>query len=215
MKSTIELLVGCHITMKITLRFALTMAFLSFPLGAEAASWSAVISNEKMRVEFDLASLQRQGNVVTAWDREVYFSPEQALPGDFYVKSAKTLARYNCDARTADLLMRAYYSEDGSEIKTVSANFYGRPNYVIPDSEGEIKFDYACNYKKPQEIKKVVVAKKKTKPKEADKTAEPLAKEGAGAKATAKPALPEGPPKAPPKSVPIRQPSGVLPRAPA
>lgn len=192
------------------------MAFLSFPLGAEAASWSAVIYNEKMRVEFDLASLQRQGNVVTAWDREVYFSPEQALPGDFYFKSAKTLARYTCDARTTDLLMRVYYAEDGGEIKTVSANFFGRPNFVIPDSEGEIKFDYACNYKKPQEIKKVVVAKKKkTKPKEGDKTAEPAAKGGAGAKAAAKPAAPEGPPKAPPRSVPIRQPSGVLPRPPA
>jgi len=192
------------------------MALLSFALGAEAASWSAVISNEKMRAEFDLASLQRQGNVVTAWDREVYFTPEQALPEDFYFKSAKTLARYTCDARTTDLLMRVYYAEDGSEIKTISANYNGRPNYVIPDSEVEIKFDYVCNYKKPQEIKKVVVAKKKkTKPKEADKTADPLAKEGAGAKATAKPAVPEVTPKAPPKSVPIRQPSRVLPRAPA
>jgi len=126
--------------MKTTLRFVLTAAFLTFPLGTEAATWSSVISNEKMRAEIDLSSFLRQGSIVTAWDREVYSALEQARPGDFYFKSVKSLMRYNCNGRTADMLMKVYYAEDGSEITTLTASYYGKPNYVIPDTEGEQKF---------------------------------------------------------------------------
>lgn len=198
--------------MKTPLRFVLTAAFLTFPLGAEAATWSSVISNEKMRAEIDLASFLRQGSIVTAWDREVYAALEQARPGDFYFKSAKSLMRYNCSVRTADLLMKVYYAEDGSEITTLTASYYGKPNYVIPDTEGEQKFEHACQYKKPEEKKLAVVTKKKSeKPKEDDKTADMSAKKptsGDKAKAVA----PESPVKAPPRSVPIRKPTGTLPK---
>jgi len=190
----------------------LTAAFLIFPPGTEAAMWSSVISSEKMRAEIDLASLQRQGSIVTAWDREVYSALEQARPGDFYFKSAKSLMRYNCSGRTADLLMKVYYAEDGSEITTITASYYGKPNYVIPDTEGEQKFEHACQYKKPEEKKLVAVTKKKSeKSKEADKSADMSAKKatsGNKVKATA----PETPVKAPPRSLPILKPSGTLPK---
>jgi len=174
--------------------------------------WSSVISNEQMRAEIDLASLLRQGNVVTAWDREVYSALEQARPGDFYFKSAKSLMRYNCSGRTADLLMKVYYAEDGSEITTLTASYYGKPNYVIPDTEGEQKFEHACQYKKPEEKKLVTVAKKKSeKSKEADKSADMSAKKAtSGDKAKA--AAPESPVKTPPRSLPILKPSGTLPK---
>lgn len=156
--------------MKKPLRFVLTAAFLIFPPGIEAAKWSSVISNEKMRAEIDLASLLRQGGIVTAWDREVYSELEQARPGDFYFKSAKSLMRYNCNARTADLLMKVYYAEDGSEITTLTASYYGKPNYVIPDTEDEQKFAYACLYKKPEEKNLATVIRKQGgEPKELDK----------------------------------------------
>ena len=197
--------------MKITLRFVLTAAFLTFPPGIEAAMWSPVISNEKMRAEIDLASFLRQGSIVSAWDREIYSVLEQARPGDFYFKSAKSLMRYNCNARTADLLMKVYYAEDGSEITTITASYYGKPNYVIPDTQGEQKFEYACQYKKPEEKKLAAVTRKKSgKPKEADLTANmPANKAIPGAKASA--IAPEKPVKAPARSLPIRKPSGILP----
>lgn len=174
--------------------------------------WSPVISNEKMRAEIDLASLLRQGNIVTAWDREVYSALEQARPGDFYFKSAKSLMRYNCNARTADLLMKVYYAEDGSEITTITASYYGKPNYVIPDTDGEQKFEHACQYKKPEEKKLVAVTRKKSgKSKEADKTADMSAKKAtSGDKAGA--VAPENPVKVPPRSLPIRKPAGTLPK---
>ena len=174
--------------------------------------WSPVISNEKMHAEIDLASLVRQGSIVTAWDRDVYSALEQARPGDFYFKSAKSLMRYNCSGRTADLLMKVYYAEDGSEITTITASYYGKPNYVIPDTEGEQKFEHACQYKKPEEKKLVAAAKQKSeKPKEMDKTADMSAKQAtSGDKAKA--AAPENPVKAPPRSLPILKPSGTLPK---
>lgn len=198
--------------MKTPLHFVLTAAFLFFPPGTEAATWSSVISNEKMHAEIDLASLLRQGSIVTAWDREVYSALEQARPGDFYFKSAKSLMRYNCNARTADLLMKVYYAEDGSEITTITAIYYGKPNYVIPDTEGEQKFEHACQYKKPEEKKPAAVTKKKSeKSKEADKIADLSAKKAmSGDKAKA--AAPESRVKVPPVSLPILKPSGTLPK---
>ena len=186
---------------------------LLLPAWAEAATWSVVASNGKMRAEMDIASFMRQGNIVTAWDREVYFEPAQAQPGDFYFKSTKSLTRYSCDGRTADLLMRVYYAEDGSEIKTVTASYYGRQNYVIPDTDIEKMFEFACKYKKVP-VKKAVatVAEKDKKSKEADKSAEPPARKDASA-AKAKPSA-EALPKAPTRSLPIHKPSGAPPPKP-
>lgn len=206
--------------MKISIRQSLVAAAFFLPLCSEAALWSSVISNSRMRAEVDLASLMRQGYAVTVWDRETYFAPEQARPGDFYFKSAKTLMRYHCDTRTADMLMKVYYADDGSEIKAITASYYGRPNYVIPDTDGEQKFEFACNYKKVSEKAPAAVSKKKkVKDKEqagaeADKAAQkPAKKEEKAGAAKAKPA-PKEPPKTPPRSVPIRKPSEILFRAP-
>lgn len=197
--------------MKTPLRFVLMAALLTLPPGTEAAMWSSVMSNEKMRAEIDLASLLRQGGIVTAWDREVYSTLEQARPGDFYFKSAKSLMRYNCSARTADLLMKVYYAEDGNEITTITASYYGKPNYVIPDTEGEQKFERACQYKKPEEKKLAVVTRKKSeKSKVAGKAVESgdVKKEAPAAKV---------PPKAfpPTWTRPAIKPSGTLPASSA
>lgn len=216
--------------MKTSLRLMLTTAFMIFPMGTEAAMWSSVISTEKMRAELDLASYLRQGNVVTAWDREVYAALEQARPGDFYFKSAKSLMRYNCVGRTADLLMKVYYAEDGSEITTVTASYYGKPNYVIPDTEGEQKFDYACQYKTPEEKKLIAAAAAaaaaKKKSEKSEETEKPGKSEGAGelvavpVKKSAsggkeKPATAEGSAKSLSRSAPVIKPPGTLAKSPA
>lgn len=194
--------------MRTTLRNVLIVVIFSLPTWAEAAIWSAVISTGKMRAEMDIASFMRQGNIVTAWEREVYSEPEQAQPGDFYFKSSKALIRYNCDTRTVDMLMKVYYADDGSEIKTISASVYGRPNYVIPDTDAEQKFEYACKYRKAPEKKVVAVAvKKKDKPNVADNAAQAPAVKASDAKA--KPS-PEASPITPPRSLPIRKPSAFI-----
>jgi hypothetical protein len=206
--------------MKSPLRFVMTTAFLAFASVAEAAMWSSVISNEKMRAEIDLASFMRQGNIVSAWDRDVYSVLEQARPGDFYFKSAKSLMRYNCSRRTADLLIKIYYAEDGSEITTVTATYYGKPNYVIPDTEGEQKFEYVCQYKTPEEKKlaaaaAAAAAAKKSeeakKAKEGENAAGKLGQKAASGDKT-KVVAQENPIKPPPISLPIRKPTGTSPK---
>lgn len=185
--------------------------------------WSSVITSEKMRAEVDLASFLRQGNIVTAWDREVYAVLEQARPGDFYFKSSKTLMRYNCSGRTADLLMRVYYAEDGSEITTVTASYYGKPNYVIPDTDAEQKFDYACQYKTPEEKKlAAAAAAEAAAKKKSEKLAEsvepgelvavPAKKAVAGGKG--KPAPTGSPVKPLTRSLPVIKPPSTLAKSP-
>ena len=209
--------------MKTSLRFVLRAALFLFPIGAGAVTWSSVITSEKMRAEVDLASFLRQGNIVTAWDREVYAVLEQARPGDFYFKSSKTLMRYNCSGRTADLLMRVYYAEDGSEITTVSASYYGKPNYVIPDTNAELKFDYACQYKTPEEKKlAAATAAEATARKKSEKLAEsgeagelveaPTKKTLAGGKV--KSAAAGSPVKPLTRSLPVIKPPSTLARSP-
>jgi hypothetical protein len=207
--------------MRTTLRSALIVVIFSLPAWAEAAIWSAVISTGKMRAEMDIASFMRQGNIVTAWEREVYSEPEQARPGDFYFKSTKALIRYSCDVRTADMLMKVYYADDGSEIKTISASFYGRPNYVIPDTDAEQKFEYACNYRKVSERKPVIVSKKKVvKDKDKEKTGKDAEKKAGKSESASKSSTAKGesarqePPRQPPRSLPIHKPSEIRFRAP-
>ncbi len=204
--------------MKMKWQHAAVAAVLLLPLRVGAAAWSAVISEASMRSEVDVASFIRQGKVVTAWEREVYTEQTQAQPGDFYFKSAKTLVRYNCDGRTMEQLMKVYYDQDGSEIKTVNANYYGRPDFIVPDTDGERMFEYVCNYKKPVE-KKAIVARKTVKSKVADTTPDPLAgkgKDAAPSKATktaetgAKPAEAKPAAKLSTRSLPILKPPGVI-----
>ncbi|MDD5329965.1 MAG: hypothetical protein PHX38_08175 [Sulfuricella sp.] len=185
---------------------------LLLPAWAGAASWSAVISDASLHSEVDVASFVRQGKAVTVWEREVHAGQVQAQPGDFYFKSAKTLMRYDCDRRTMEQLMKVYYDDDGNEIKTVNANYYGRPDYIVPDTDGERMFEYVCNYKKPPLKKTVVAAKKAVKPKPVEKTAGQLAgkeKDPVPAKADAR-GKPASAPKFSAPSLPILKPSGVM-----
>ncbi len=134
------------------------MALLLLATGAEAASWHAVATNGTMRIEMDTASLVKTGRVATAWDKEVYFLPEQAQPGDFYFKSVKTLRRYGCADHVVEPLVQVYYADDGSEIKTVVPGGDGQASYVVPGSVEELKFDYACG------DRHAVAKKSRTKP---------------------------------------------------
>lgn len=144
-------------------RLGLAVSLLFSAACAVAAEWRTVGVNEKVKVEMDDATLVRTGNVAKAWDREVYFKPEQARPGDFYFGSVKTLSRYGCDVRLTEMLVQVYYADDGTEIKRIiGGGDDGRPGHVVPDSVGEWKFNYACSHKLAGESKIKPKAKKRT-----------------------------------------------------
>lgn len=119
--------------------------FAGFP--ASAANWKRVADDEKIRVEVDVATLTRDGNTAKARERETHRKPEQAKPGDFYFKSAKTLAQHHCVERTTTYLFRGFYAEDGSEIKTITSGpDLGKVDFLVPDSLEERKLLFACTY---------------------------------------------------------------------
>lgn len=139
-------------------------------LPAVAGNWKRVADDENTRIEIDVASLARNGNIVKAWERETHRKPEQAKPGDFFYSSAKTLAQHHCTERTTTYLFRGYFAADGSEIKTLAAGTdLGKVDFLVPDSPEERKLIFACTYgvKKPD--------KPSTPPAPTDKAAEPPA----------------------------------------
>ena len=121
----------------------------SFP--AVASNWQLVADDEKMRVEIDVATLARNGsngNTVKAWERETYRQPGQAKPGDFYFKSAKSLAQHHCTERTTRYLFRAFFAADGSEIKVINSDTdLDKVDFLVPDSLEERKLIFACTRK--------------------------------------------------------------------
>lgn len=124
----------------------LLSSFAAFP--AAASDWQRVSDDEKVHVEIDVATLAHDGKVVKAWVRETHYKPKQAVPGDFYFKSAKSLAQFQCADRTITYLFRGYYAEDGSEIKAIdSTTDLCKVNFLIPDSREERQLTFACNYK--------------------------------------------------------------------
>jgi hypothetical protein len=124
------------------------LALACFPAAAE--NWRVVRSDDEMRIEIDAATLVRNDSEgsVRAWERATFAKPRQAIPGDFYFKSAKSLALHHCAKRTTTYLYRGYYEEDGREIKSITAaTDLDNIEYLTPGSLEEHKLVFACTYK--------------------------------------------------------------------
>lgn len=124
------------------------LLFLLSSLPAAAGNWRIVVDNEMVRAETDISTLTRNGDIVKTWEKETYRKPEQAKPGDFYFKSAKSLVQHHCANRTSAYLFKAYYSEDGKEIKAItSSGDLDKVDHLPPDSLEERQLLFACNFK--------------------------------------------------------------------
>lgn len=129
-----------------SLRIFILLALASLPAAAE--NWQTVLANEEMRVEIDTATLLRNDDSVRAWERETFAKPRQATPGDFFFKSAKSLALHQCARHSTTYLYRGYYGDDGREIKSLASPAeLGGIDYLIPGSPEERKLTFACAYK--------------------------------------------------------------------
>lgn len=145
------------------------LIFACFPAAAE--NWRTVRANEESRIEIDAATLMRNDSEdsVKAWERETFTKPRQAIPGDFYFKSVKSLALHHCTKRTSTYLYRGYYEEDGREIKSIAtAADLAKIEYLIPGSPEELKLAFACHHKtgspKPSQPTEPPAAAKENKP---------------------------------------------------
>lgn len=153
----------------ISLSGFILLVLACFPAAAE--NWRPVRANEESRIEIDVATLIRNDSEdsVRAWERETFTKPRQAIPGDFYFKSVKSLALHHCTKRTTTYLYRGYYEEDGREIKSIAtAADLTKIEYLIPGSPEELKLAFACHHKtgsaKPRQPPEPPAATKDDKP---------------------------------------------------
>ncbi|MDP2784309.1 MAG: hypothetical protein Q8O38_06915 [Sulfurimicrobium sp.] len=146
--------------------FLFLSALLLFTPAAEAVSWHTLQTSVQMTLQADEPQAEAVDNNASdrgkkkdrklrVWDKITYSRPQQAVPGDFYYASAKSLAEINCTAHTLKPLQRIYYDGDGHEIKSIHYGASERNEVVVPDTPGESVFNFACAFKATKAIAKV------------------------------------------------------------
>ena len=164
--------------------FLLLSALLLLTPGAEAATWHALQSGVQVTLQADEPQIEAMDKNATdkekkkdkklkVWDKITYSRPHQAMPGDFYYTSAKSLTEINCTTRTLKSLRRIYYDSDGNEIKSVHYGASESSEAVVPDTPGESVFNFACAFNAVNTTAKTTPRPKSSAP---AKTSQPPAK---------------------------------------
>lgn len=199
--------------------FILCLAALA-PLSASAAAWQAMPGGRGVSIEVDKSSMDRSGKTVKAWSKASYADVQQASAGDFFFSSYKSLAQYDCAARTAKPLFKVYYAEDGSEVTSVRYTEFDRPAQVVPDTAEEQVLEFACSYK--PEAAKPASKKKSARKRKAKEDKAEAEKSGASPVSQQQPAAAKQPQPAEPAkgsavtpSAPVKSAIPAKPAAPA
>lgn len=118
---------------------------------ADAAHWEKVVDSKTSRIYVDTDSINRIGDIVTAWYRRDFNQPMVSEKNHRLYKSSKVLNYYNCTSREiAPARWITYEKQDGtgkilSNEKVISLT-YGD---VLPGEAGEAIFNFVCKYNKP------------------------------------------------------------------
>lgn len=128
---------------------------------AMAASWHTLQTSVQMtlqatepqqeKTDKDAAEKQKkQDKILKVWNKTSYSHPRQAMPGDFYYTSEKSLSEINCTTRTIKLLQKIYYDSDDSEVKNIRHGEATTPELIVPDTPAELVFDFSCSFTSPK-----------------------------------------------------------------
>lgn len=180
---------------------------------AMAASWHTLQTNIQMTLQVtepqqELADKngvdkqKKQDSKLKVWDKVSYSRPQQAMPGDFYYASAKTLNEINCTSHTIRTLQKIYYGSDGNEIKIIRHETM-KPEIIVPDTQAEAIFDFSCTFKSEKSVKPA-----KPRPASQPKAAQPNTKPAATAAKSDKPKEQQAA-----KTVPASKPASSTPAA--
>lgn len=123
---------------------AILLAVLASPLPALAAKWVDLGNKNQARIEIDTSSIPASADgKLRVWYRESYAKPKTPDSGAFSFSRLTSLTEFQCDKRTATPIQNVYASENGTELKTESADSRdAKP--IAPDSTLEAVFAYAC-----------------------------------------------------------------------
>jgi hypothetical protein len=119
---------------------------------ADAANWVKVVDSKTSRVFVDTSSINRTGDIVTAWYKRDFNQPMVSEKNRPPYKSSKVLNYYNCsDREIATAQWITYANKDGlgkaiSNQKVISLEYGDVP----PGETGEAVFDFVCKYVKPE-----------------------------------------------------------------
>lgn len=95
----------------------------------------------------EVGTQRKQDKKLKVWEKITYSRPQQAIPGDFYYTSEKSLSEINCTTRTIRPLRKIYYGSDGNEIKSIHHGETMKPDIIVPDTPAESVFDFSCAFK--------------------------------------------------------------------
>ncbi|MEN6584854.1 MAG: surface-adhesin E family protein [Sulfuricella sp.] len=176
--------------------FLFLPALLLLTPAAEAANWHTLPGGAQMTLLADQPQLEptdkdkKKDKKLKVWDKITYSRLHQAIPGDFYYTSAKSLTEINCTARTLKPLLRIYYDSDGNEVKSIHYRSSEPAEAVVPDTSGEAVFNFACAFKAASAATKTAP---RTKSPVQAKASQPLAKPNMSKEKTKEPQKPQTP----------------------
>lgn len=132
---------------------------------AGAAHWVNITQGPPRAIYLELEALQRDGNEVRAWIREVYLDEQRSQHTGVIYYSANSLMRFDCARRMSAPLMRVFYGSDGTELRRIRLDDVELPAAVSPGSLQEQVLLRACEpEKKPAEkAPKIVLVEAKPK----------------------------------------------------
>jgi carbonic anhydrase len=111
---------------------------------AAAAQWVDIASPEALMMQFDTASVVREGDVARAWDKVVHPRDQSIGSGDTAYRSVLTLTGYHCVRRNSLPLARVFFTEDGRELLRTNAEGLELSQPVVPDSPRSRMLELAC-----------------------------------------------------------------------
>lgn len=117
---------------------------------ANAANWVKVVDSKTSSIFVDIDSINRTGDIVTAWYRRNFNHPMISDKNNRPYKSSKVLNYYNCSDRSiAAVQWITYENKDGLgkviSNEKVIALAYGD---ILPGEASEAIFDFVCKYAK-------------------------------------------------------------------
>ena len=109
--------------------FPAILLALSGPAGA--ATWQTVQGNDRSVTQFDTESIMRRDGMAVGWLQQTHAKRIAVESGAFFYRTMKVQVRYHCADRMATVVARAYFDDDGSEVRRTQAQEDTRP--ILPE----------------------------------------------------------------------------------
>lgn len=115
---------------------------------ASAAHWVKVVDSKTSRIFVDTDSINRIGDIVSAWYKRDFTHPIAAQKNNQRYRSSKVLSYYNCTEREVAHARWITYANQDASGKAISTEEVDSLQYgdISADDTGEPIFNFVCNY---------------------------------------------------------------------